>query len=118
MNINDAILQSKPALTRFAKKLTARSSVEWEDLVNDTVLRLLTYIKYEYRGETKFRNLCFTICETIFYDGIRKIKKNKQLVFDIKTSTCYKSIPAPQERMIYATEMINHLCLDINTLGI
>lgn len=105
------MLSYESALQYFAYSL-CRDKEESKDLVQETMLKALTYAS-NYRDDTNLKAWLFTIMKNLFINNYRKEKKMR-LVFDGSKDLYYLNIPEtskqldPEKRMEHR-EVMNQM---------
>ena len=99
MDINREILTAKSKLERFAKSITAKTRIDWQDLIQNTVIRILEH-QSSYDPTRDFLSWAYTVCKNCFYIMIRRPK------YDVSFEDHMSPMVIPrQDTLVYLKEV-------------
>lgn len=106
MKINDRIISVLPALKAFSIKLNRTN--DWEELLNNTVVRILTY-QDSYKEEFNFKHWAFKVCVSVHLETFKKAKTKKrehiESNFELDEGAYFLSYLPNQENIVYLKEL-------------
>ena len=84
LEFQHSIVQQKTALELFTRRFTSNRE-ESEDLVQETILKALTY-RDKFKPNTNLKGWLYTIMKNTFINGYRKAKRSKTVHDDSEGS--------------------------------